>query len=91
MNNRLLPIGSVVKIKKLDNPLLVIIGYLVGDGEKVYDYVGFPYPEGIATMKNQVLFNSSVIEEVVHEGYRFKNFSKVEERIEITKKEIENE
>ena len=90
MNDRLLPIGSVIKIKKLDKPI-IIVGYLVGDGDKVYDYVGFPYPEGIYSKDTKVLFNKNVINEVVHEGYRFKNFKKVEERIETTKKEIENE
>jgi hypothetical protein len=89
MGNDLLPIGSVIKLKKIDQPI-VIVGYLVGNGKKVYDYVGFPYPEGIFSMKTQLLFDKDLINEVVHEGYKFKNFKQVEERIEITKKEIEN-
>lgn len=66
----LLPIGSVVLLKDATKKL-VIIGILqVNPGEnKIYDYLGVPYPEGYVGSDNNFLFNHSDINDIIFSGY----------------------
>lgn len=68
MEEKYLPIGSVVKLKDGEKNLM-ITGFLQyednKDGKKeIYDYCGCLYPEGIITSTDNYLFNHSQIEEV---------------------------
>ena len=68
MEERFLPIGSVVKLKE-GKKRLMITGFLPieqkENGEKnVWDYSGCLYPEGIIVSSTNYLFNHSQIEEV---------------------------
>jgi len=68
MEERFLPIGSVVKLKD-GQKRLMITGFLPieqnENGEKnVWDYSGCLYPEGIIVSSTNYLFNHSQIEEV---------------------------
>ena len=67
---KLLPIGSVVLLKDATKKL-VIIGILqVNPGEnKIYDYLGVPYPEGYVGSDNNFLFNHSDINDIIFSGY----------------------
>lgn len=62
----LLPIGSVVILKDATKKL-VIIGILqVNPSEnKIYDYLGVPYPEGYVGSDNNFLFNHSDINDII--------------------------
>lgn len=62
----LLPIGSVVLLKDATKKL-VIIGILqVNPSEnKIYDYLGVPYPEGYVSSDNNFLFNHSDINDII--------------------------
>lgn len=62
----LLPIGSVVLLKDATKKL-VIIGILqVNPSEnKIYDYLGVPYPEGYVGSDNNFLFNHSDINDII--------------------------
>ncbi len=72
MENDLLVIGSVVKLKQSDN-LVMIIGYSVIDEEKKYfDYAGCIHPIGLPPSLNSILFNKEEIEEVVYSGHQSK-------------------
>ena len=66
----LLPIGSVVLLKDATKKL-VIIGILqVNPSEnKIYDYLGVPYPEGYVGSDNNFLFNHSDINDIIFSGY----------------------
>ena len=74
MENKLLPIGSVVQIggpEQTDRADVLIVGYTgTGSGEKIYDYIGFLYPYGFITREEIIVFNSHVIREVLYEGYK---------------------
>lgn len=68
MEERFLPIGSVIKLKE-GTKRLMITGFLPIEqneqGEKnVWDYCGCLYPEGLISSKNNYLFNHSQIAEV---------------------------
>lgn len=68
----LLPIGTVVLLKNATKKIMVI-GFLSKDAEDensaIYDYVGCPYPEGVVSNKQYLLFNRSQINHVYHNGY----------------------
>lgn len=74
--NTILPIGSVVMLKKGTKPVM-IFGYLqksnLHPGE-IADYVGVPYPEGNLHVKAQFGFQMTDIKEVLFEGYRDETF-----------------
>lgn len=66
----LLPIGSVVLLKKAEKRLM-ITGVLQVDNEsdEQYDYISVPYPEGNVGQENQFLFNHDNIETVFFMGF----------------------
>lgn len=66
----LLPVGSVVLLKDATKKL-VIIGILqVNSNEnKIYDYLGVPYPEGYVGADNNFLFDNTDINDVIFKGY----------------------
>ncbi len=72
--NTILPIGSVVKVKQTEMPLM-IFGMLQQNGfqpDRFVDYVGVPYPVGNLGMQTQIGFQTEDITEVLFEGYRTK-------------------
>ncbi len=73
MNERFLPIGTVVLLKGATKKLM-ITSYLIftkGENEDkvMYDYGGCPYPEGIIESNFAVGFNHDKIDKVIHVGY----------------------
>ncbi len=70
MLDDLLPIGSVVGIKKADKKLMIFgIKQKNAETDKEYDYVGVLYPEGNLGPEYQFLFDSDDISEVFFTGY----------------------
>ncbi len=73
MEEKYLPIGSVVRLKGAEKSLM-ITGFLPietekKDNNKVWDYSGCVYPEGIITSNNNYLFDHEQIEKVEFVGY----------------------
>lgn len=67
----LLPIGSVVKVKGVERKLM-IYGILQRSPEapdKIFDYVGAPYPEGFQDVRLNIVFNHTEVEEILCRGY----------------------
>lgn len=70
MNKDLLPIGSVIKLKKGDSNVM-ITGYYTrakAGSEKVFDYSGCPFPIGITRINDIGLFNKDMIKSIVFLG-----------------------
>ena len=67
--NELFPIGTIVTIKGINKPVM-IIGYLPKVNERVYDYMGVPYPTGMVSEKSTLVFDHGVLEKLVAEGYK---------------------
>lgn len=57
MNNKLLPIGSVVTLEGAEKKLMIVGESLVQeDDDTIYDYIGVPFPEGYIDSENMFLF-----------------------------------
>lgn len=83
--NTILPIGSVVKIRDVDTPIM-IFGFFQETATKpgtVVDYVGVPYPAGNINMAYQLGFQMTDITEVLFEGYRTEGFKPMEALLEV--------
>ena len=69
MERRLLPVGTIVKVKDR-NAIYMIVGYLRFKGEKdnykVYDYSAVLFPFGYMSEKEKLSFNHEDIEEIIH-------------------------
>lgn len=66
-----LPIGSVVILKE-GKKRLMITGYASFDMEKkdkIYDYIGCLYPEGVISTSKNLLFDHNSIERIYCLGY----------------------
>lgn len=66
-----LPVGSVVKLEGLKKKVIVmgIMQRNADKPDKEYDYMGVPYPEGFMGDGSVLLFDHSIISDVLFEGY----------------------
>lgn len=78
MNNKekFLPIGSVVKLNKTKK-MLMVIGYLVKNEGKIYDYIACLFPEGILSLKDVLLFNHGDIKEIYYLGHKSEKYKEL--------------
>lgn len=67
MNKKFLPIGTVVILKNATKKIM-ITGFLTITNDKIYDYSGCLYPEGIISNKQAFVFNHEQIERIYHLG-----------------------
>lgn len=71
MYEYLLPIGSVVKLKGGERALM-IFGILQRSplkSNKIFDYIGVPYPEGHLDVRLHIGFDHDAVEQVLFRGY----------------------
>jgi len=69
--NKFLPIGTIVLLKDATKRLM-ITGFCVvpnEDKNKIFDYSGCLYPEGIITNEQTALFNHDQIDKIFSIGY----------------------
>ena len=91
--NVILPIGSVVKIRNSEQPVM-IIGYLqksTAMPDKAVDYTAVPYPVGNVNIFTQYGFQMTDIVEVLFEGYRDEKFAPIEQLLKLRQKMHEDE
>lgn len=68
MDNKLLPIGTVVLLKDYKKKVMIFgVKQTVKDNE-VFDYIGVPYPEGNIGIKYHIFFNNNQIESIYFKG-----------------------
>lgn len=82
MDKKILPIGTIVKLKNISKLVMVFGIYQKSGVEniKIVDYVGVPYPEGNIGPYAQIGFFADDIEEVVFEGYKCEAFEEWAQR-----------
>ena len=85
MKDRFLPIGTVVTLKG-GTKNVMITSYLIfakGDSKenKLFDYGGCPFPEGIIESNYAVGFDHDKIEKVVHMGLENDDQKKISEAL----------
>ena len=70
--NKLLPIGSVVILKNATKKLMIMGFYSssTDDKDKIFDYCGCLYPEGLISSDNNLLFNHDQIDKIFYIGYK---------------------
>lgn len=71
MMEKYLPIGSVVILKN-GKKKLMINGFACKDldtGDKIYDYSGCVYPEGVLSFDKAIVFDHDQIEKIFYLGY----------------------
>lgn len=72
-----LPIGSVVMLKNASK-MVMVIGFVSKGketGDKIFDYIGCLYPEGVLSSDKNLLFDHNQIDKIYYLGY-----SNLEER-----------
>lgn len=72
MEEKYLPIGTVVLLKGGTKKVMINGFYAVTEAykDKVFDYRGCPFPEGVLESSGVALFDHEQIQEVVHMGYK---------------------
>jgi hypothetical protein len=67
---KLVPIGTVVKLKEMDK-LVMVYGYnqIQTSTGKQFDYIAVPYPEGNISPDYNVFFNRNMIDDIMYSGY----------------------
>jgi len=71
MKNKYLPIGSVVMLKG-GNHAVMVTGYCAVTAaykDRMFDYRGCPFPEGVYEDKGVALFDNDMIDKVLHTGW----------------------
>lgn len=73
-NEKYLPIGTVVILKKSEKKIM-IIGFMISnltnkEDTTVYDYAGCLYPEGQLSSSETLVFNHEDIKEICFNGYQ---------------------
>ncbi|WLR41402.1 DUF4176 domain-containing protein [Bacillus carboniphilus] len=85
---KLLPIGTVVKVKSLKKPVMIYGRFQIQKRtENVYDYLAVPYPEGNISEEFNVFFNRNLIEEVLYLGFQSPQEDGMNEKVEKDLKE----
>ncbi len=68
---RLLPIGSIVKLKNANKKVMIIVNNILSETDKTiahYDYSGCLYPEGVFDTTYNFLFNDADVEKIYDYG-----------------------
>ncbi|WLR41403.1 DUF4176 domain-containing protein [Bacillus carboniphilus] len=82
--NKLLPIGTVIKVKQFTKPVM-IYGHnqIQTSTGKSFDYIAVPYPEGNISPDYNMFLNRNMIEEVLYIGYITEEDKKLREEVEL--------
>ena len=82
-NEKYLPIGTVVMLKE-GKKRVMITGFLTSpnnDKEKIYDYSGCLYPEGVLTSDQILVFNHEQIDKIHHLGLIDEEEKEIKEKL----------
>ena len=87
-----LPIGTVVLLKDAKKRVM-IIGFAVkgkDTGDKIYDYVGCIYPEGLISVDKNLVFNHDQIDKIFYMGYVDNEWKETETKLKDIVSKMEN-
>lgn len=92
MKEKYLPIGTVVLLNN-GTKKIMITGFCAvkeDDVNKIYDYRGCPFPEGVLESTGVVLFNHKQIKEICHIGYENPESVDLSDKLNIITERIKN-
>ena len=83
MEEKYLPIGSIVKLKNNDNEIMIVGYYSVeyNDMVEIYDYLGCLYPEGLLLKNDFISFNHEDIVNCLFKGFENEKFVAMKKKI----------
>ena len=92
MNEKFLPIGSVVLLKDANKRLMVTGYYIVTEKEKdkIYDYSGCIFPEGMISSNQTFLFNHDQIIRIDHIGLVDEEQKKFGDKLKVMVEKVQN-
>ena len=81
-----LPIGSVVLLKNAKKRVMVtgFIARAQETGDKIFDYMGCLYPEGVVSSDKNLLFNHDQIDKIFYLGYTDEEWKSVQDKLNKT-------
>ena len=84
-----LPIGSVVILKEAKKRVMVtgFVAQSEETGNKIFDYMGCLYPEGVISTEQSLLFNHDQIDKIFYLGYSDNEWIELHSKL----KEVANE
>ena len=88
-----LPIGSVVLLKEAKKRVMVtgFVAQSQETGDKVFDYMGCLYPEGIISSEQNLLFNHDQIDKIFYLGYSDEEWIEIQSKLKEVASEMQNE
>lgn len=82
MYKNLLPIGSVVTLKKIEGNLMILGRIQCKEGEnKIYDYTACVYPMGLVNPKEILFFEQEQIQEILYMGFQNEQEHEIQKNI----------
>lgn len=91
MQGKYLPVGTVCLLKNAKKKVM-IVGFCATAtevGEKIFDYIGCLYPEGIISSNENLLFNHEQIDKIFHLGYSDEDDKAFKEKIKELLEKVE--
>lgn len=88
-----LPIGSVVLLEE-GKKRIMVTGYAAKGreaGDKMYDYIGCLYPEGVISSDQNILFDHDKIKEIYYIGYIDNEWKELEPKLKEAVKKIQDQ
>ena len=87
-----LPIGTVVLLKDAKKRVMIIGFAAKGKetGDKMFDYMGCLYPEGVISSEQNLLFNHDQIDKVYYMGYVDDEWKETEAKLKDIVSKLEN-
>lgn len=64
-----LNLGTVVTLKEDESVVLMIVGYMMQNGDSYTDYAAIVYPYGISSLEDVVYIDQKDISEIIFDGY----------------------
>ena len=94
MEKEFLPIGSVCLLKGAKKKVMVTGFCVKGNetGERIFDYLGCVYPEGVISSDQNLLFDHDQIEQIYFKGFVNEEENQFKEKLReiLAKQELEN-
>jgi len=83
----LLPIGTVVFVESIAQSVMIYgrMQQQADQGEKVWDYVACPYPQGHISDETNVFFNHEQIKQVIYKGFESEGEKLMKEKLQSLK------
>lgn len=88
-----LPIGSVVLLKEAKKRVMVtgFVAQSQETGNKIFDYMGCLYPEGIISSEQNLLFNHEQIDKIFYLGYSDEEWIQVHSKLKEVASKMQKE